>query len=64
FDQDLDLKNRIHCHYMMGLGYLGMGNSHTVMAEKQFNTVLSLDINHQGAMVHKKMIRYTTLVEA
>lgn len=64
FDQDLDLKNRIHCHYMMGLGYLGLGNSHLRQAEEEFNTVLELDVNHQGAMIHKKMIQYTTLVEA
>lgn len=64
FDQDLDLKNRIHCHYMMGLGYLGLGNSHTQQAEAEFNTVLQLDINHQGAMIHKRMIQYTMFVEA
>lgn len=64
FDQDLDLKNRIHCHYMMGLGYLGLGNSHVPLAEENFNTILKLDVNHQGALIHKKMITYTTLVEA
>lgn len=64
FDQDLDLRNRIHCHYMIGLGYLGLGNGSTKLAEDNFNTILELDINHQGAAIHKKMIRYTSLVEA
>jgi tetratricopeptide (TPR) repeat protein len=64
FDQNLDLRNKIHCHYMMGLGYLGLGNGHTGLAEENFNIILSLDINHQGAIIHKNMIGYTTLVEA
>jgi tetratricopeptide (TPR) repeat protein len=64
FDQDLDLKNKIHCHYMIGLGNLGLGNGHTLLAEKNFNTILKMDVNHQGAIIHKKMIQYTTLVEA
>jgi tetratricopeptide (TPR) repeat protein len=64
FDQDLDLKNKVHCHYMMGLGYLGMGNSHVPLAAVEFDTVLQLDAHHQGAMIHKRMIHYTMLVEA
>lgn len=64
FDQDLDLRNRIHCHYMMGLGYLGLGNGNTAKAEEHFNIILGLDVNHQGALIHKKMIQYTSLVEA
>jgi tetratricopeptide (TPR) repeat protein len=64
FDQDLDLRNRIHCHYMMGLGYLGLGNGNTAKAEEHFNTILGLDVNHQGALIQKKMIQYTSLVEA
>jgi len=64
FDQDLNLKNRIHCHYMMGLGYLGLGNGEAKAAEKHFTDVLQMDINHQGAMIHKNMIQHSTLVEA
>ena len=26
FDDDLNLRNRIHCHYMLALGYLGLGD--------------------------------------
>jgi tetratricopeptide (TPR) repeat protein len=64
FDQDLDLRNKIHCHYMMGLGYLGLGNGSATLAEENFNVIMSLDVNHQGAMVHKKMLQYTSLVDA
>ena len=63
FDQDLDLRNKIHCHYMMGLGYLGLGNNSLNLAEENFNSVLKLDINHAGAIIHKKMISFSFLIE-
>ena len=53
FEQDLSLKNQIHCYYMMGLGYLGLGENKK--AREQFNHVLALDVNHQGALTHNKM---------
>ncbi len=56
FDQDLNLKNQIHCKYLIGLGNLGLGNYKD--AEKYFNEVLELNINHQGAQEHLKMIEF------
>jgi tetratricopeptide (TPR) repeat protein len=53
FEQNLSLKNQIHCHYIMGLGYLGLGENKK--AHEQFAHVLELDINHQGARIHNKM---------
>ena len=47
WDGDLDLQNRIHCHYMLALGYLGMGNRKK--AEHHLAEVNKLDINHLGA---------------
>ena len=50
WDDDLDKRNRIHCYYVMGLGYKGLGdkeNAHQFLSE-----VLLLDINHQGAQVN------------
>jgi tetratricopeptide (TPR) repeat protein len=44
---DLDLQNRIHCHYMLALGYLGMGDREK--AEHHLAEVQRLDINHLGA---------------
>ena len=36
----------------------------TAQAAEHFDEILTLDINHQGAMIHKKMIHYTSLVDA
>ena len=47
WDGDLDLQNRIHCHYMLALGYLGMGNLNK--AAHHLAEVNKLDINHLGA---------------
>jgi len=54
FDQDLDLQNKIHCHYLAGLGYLGLGDH--AKALKHFDEALKHNINHQGALTHKQMI--------
>ena len=51
FDADLDLRNRVHCLYLMGLGYLGLGNGNTEKAEALFEEVLELDVNHQGVLI-------------
>ena len=50
FDDDLNLRNKIHCLYMKGLGYLGL--SELVSARKCFEQVLALDVCHQGAAIH------------
>jgi hypothetical protein len=52
FDEDLNRQNHIHCHYMMALGHLGLGD--TIRAQAHFNTVLDLDIGHLGATLHKQ----------
>jgi hypothetical protein len=53
FDEDLNLSNRIHCHYMIGMGQLGLGNAEE--AQLHFDRVLTLDANHQGAIVHRML---------
>lgn len=50
FDDDLNRKNKIHCHYLMGLGYLGMG--HFNKGEAELLKVLEMDVNHLGALAH------------
>lgn len=55
FDDDLQLRNRIHCHFMIGLGYLGL--KRTAQAEEQFAKVLELDANHTGAAIHLRLCR-------
>ncbi|HEY9046845.1 MAG TPA: DUF5107 domain-containing protein [Ohtaekwangia sp.] len=64
FDQDLDLRNKIHCHYLMALGNLGLGNGNAAEAEKNFDIVLKHNVNHLGAFIHKNMIQNTSLVES
>jgi tetratricopeptide (TPR) repeat protein len=50
FGQDLNRRNFIHCKYLIGLGYLGLGKEEKGTASLQ--EVLQLDINHQGAALH------------
>jgi tetratricopeptide (TPR) repeat protein len=54
FDEDLNRGNRIHCHSMQALGALGLGD--TAYALAQFNTVLSLNADHIGASLHKRLV--------
>lgn len=56
FDQDLSLKNKVHCDYLTGLGLLGLHQ--TDKAKQNFKKVLQENINHQGAEVHLKMIEF------
>ena len=53
FDQDINLRNRIHCTYLTGLGYLGLGDE--AKGRKYLQEVLQMDINHQGAAVYLQM---------
>ena len=54
FDVDLNQRNRLHCHYMLSLGYLGLGEAKN--AQVHFDAVLAVDANHPGAVVHRKLI--------
>jgi tetratricopeptide (TPR) repeat protein len=57
FDQDLNQRNKNHCHYLMGLGYLGLNNGKMEEAEEHFAIVLDNDINHFGAALHSKVLK-------
>jgi tetratricopeptide (TPR) repeat protein len=50
WDDDLTFRNKIHCHYMLGLGYLGYGN--TEKAGCHLEEAAGMDVNHQGVQVH------------
>ncbi len=56
FDVNLNQRNEVHCTYLQALGYLGIGNEQKGIA--LLNDVLNMDINHQGAAVHLKMIPF------
>jgi hypothetical protein len=54
FEADLNERNRIHCHYMLGLASLGLGNEKS--ARENFDMVLAMDVYHAGAALHKRFI--------
>jgi len=49
WDDDLTFRNKIHCHHVLGLGYLGYGN--TEKAHFHLNQVAEMDVNHQGVSI-------------
>lgn len=53
FESDLNDKNRLHCYYMMGLGYLGLGE--TERAKEVFDKGLAISPNHYGILSHYDM---------
>ncbi len=53
FEDDLNKRNHVHCHYMLGLGHLGL--TEYTEAQSHFSRALALDANHQGASIHLKM---------
>ncbi len=55
FDTDMDVKNRVHCYYLMGLGNMGIGNREK--AVKWFEKALLLDKNHQLAGVYLELCK-------
>lgn len=54
WEDDLTYRNNVHCHYLLGLGYLGSGE--TAKAKKQLTEASRMDINHQGVQVHLAMV--------
>jgi tetratricopeptide (TPR) repeat protein len=55
FEDDLNARNKIHCHYMMGLGYLGL--SETENAKTEFKQALQNDAMHFGSKTHLKFVQ-------
>jgi tetratricopeptide (TPR) repeat protein len=52
FEADLALKHELHCRYMLALGYLGL--QQYAAGEEQFDCILELDVNHLGALMHRR----------
>ena len=50
FEDDLTVRNRIHCLYIQGLGLLGLKDA--AAAQKQFAQITALDANHSGVIIH------------
>jgi hypothetical protein len=53
WEDDLNIRNQIHCNYLMGLGHLGLGN--LAKAKGFFRQVLEEDAFHAGAIIHINM---------
>ncbi|MCB0156510.1 MAG: DUF5107 domain-containing protein [Caldilineaceae bacterium] len=51
FDEDLQQRNQTHCHYMIALGHLGLGE--TDAAGAHFDAILALRADHLGAQIHR-----------
>ncbi|MCX6309109.1 MAG: DUF5107 domain-containing protein, partial [Bacteroidia bacterium] len=54
WDDDLTYRNKIHCNYLLGLGYLGLEEH--AKAKKYLIEAAKKDINHQGVQVHLLLI--------
>ena len=59
WDDSLDMKNRIHCLYMLALGYYGLGDREH--GERYLREVEKLDINHQGVQALRTLLQYELL---
>jgi tetratricopeptide (TPR) repeat protein len=57
FDDDLNVRNKAHCRYIQGLGYLGL--QQLDKAKQAFAEVLELDAEHFGANLHLKLASIT-----
>ncbi len=61
WEEDLNLRNRIHCHLLMGLGYLGLSKIVDTYSSEKSNDalekVLSLDPCNGVALIHKNLLQ-------
>lgn len=56
FDQDLAMRNKIHCEYLIALGKLGLGDFE--IAEDLFTAIRNKQNHHAGALVHSDMVHF------
>jgi tetratricopeptide (TPR) repeat protein len=54
FNLDLNKENKIHCLYIRALGLLGLKKF--AAADKAFGEILYMRVDHQGAIIHQRMI--------
>jgi tetratricopeptide (TPR) repeat protein len=55
WDDDLSFRNKIHCSYILGLGFLGKGEHKK--SEALLENAYRMDINHQGVQSHKSLLK-------
>lgn len=56
FDIDIKHRNYIFCNYLIGLGKMGLGEIE--QGKACLEKVLNMDINHQGAVIHLRMVDF------
>lgn len=54
FDEDLTLRNRAHCEYLIALGSYGLGDK--ARAAACYDAALAIDCSHQGVILHKGLL--------
>ena len=54
FDDDLTVRNRVHCLYLAGLGHLGLGE--LAEAKRAFEQAMEHDNMHFGIRTHLAMV--------
>lgn len=54
FEEDLNKKNEVHCHYLIGLGNLGIANKDK--AKESFEKALKIDPSHMQCIMYEKMV--------
>lgn len=59
WEEDLQVRNRIHCHYLIGLGALGLKD--VFKAANSFAEIEKLDLYHLTAHLHRQMIDDTEM---
>lgn len=54
WEDSLDRQSDIHCNYIIGLGLMGKGEHEK--AKQKLSDVLTSDLNHQGAIIHRNQL--------
>ncbi|MFA9396712.1 MAG: DUF5107 domain-containing protein [Clostridiaceae bacterium] len=54
FEENLNLRNQVHCNYLIGLGNMGLGNKEE--ATKAYERAITIDNTHMNALRYKKII--------
>ncbi|MFO8002400.1 MAG: DUF5107 domain-containing protein, partial [Marinilabilia sp.] len=55
WEEDLMVRNQIHCNYLIGLGHLGLGNKNKAI--KHLEKAFEMNVNHQGVQMHLEMAK-------
>lgn len=61
FETDLNVNNKMHCLYISGLGYMGIGDNQK--AKDLFNQILAIDKMNFGAKSHSDMLANSTFAD-